>query len=712
MSTPTRVALGERAVDIHQIASGATGVESDDWVVIVDVVILCLTILGASSILISMAVVELRGRASTTRTRLVQALVLSDLIVGLVGLIGSCMRLDPSNNSLQHGKTSCDGLGVMLVTVLWTEHLWTLSLAFATYMILIYPMHTVTGWLEKKWYLLWVFVWTLAFAVGVLGYELYGYYPSGGICFYGTNAGLYAELMQFIPRCIVLIFVGFFYTRLYVFLKRPDKIRSQFSSDQRTGGSLTTAAGRRGFLPKMLRSMSSRRASETPLSANDAAAHDDVLAAPPNSPDPTTADSRRPSRGRDLQLAELPPWERIELPAFQVNGERFGGASANVQTQTQGSISNGSMWGDWKGLGGREFKKRASTSSSITPLHPAPPTGPRNTGGSASSGGLKLSTIPSNRLPQIDDSPLATFAPLESRRDSDAILQTTGDDDLTTSSSSTRYAQPGNGEAGAADTRRPSEITQPRRESDLSQFPDSRRPSGVGPFATALEDDLELQQGEEQGGEDEWDLMKVLKSTAPPKSFDHGFEVGSDGKEYELVPESMASYLNRKTALLMLWFPLAVSGLVHKARPRLTRCHQYCLLFSVSLVRIIYDFASTDPPVALRAVSRWFIFAQGLFDAIIYGAVEYHTKRVVRKKFRKRGDPDSASGSGLHSAIGSALRGFGRRSQTSPTGSKLPPQQTTSAMSSGGRRNQNVSFGSVGDPRSILQQLDPDRKGS
>lgn len=41
-----------------------------------------LTIGGALMILISMAWLEYRGRPATTRTRLVQALVVSDLILG------------------------------------------------------------------------------------------------------------------------------------------------------------------------------------------------------------------------------------------------------------------------------------------------------------------------------------------------------------------------------------------------------------------------------------------------------------------------------------------------------------------------------------------------------------------------------------------------------------------------------------------------------
>lgn len=108
-------------------------------------------------ILISMAWLEYRGRPATTRTRLVQALVLSDLILGyvwllgrphilelepllmvrIVGLIGNAMEVSPGHR-LTAGTATCDGLGFMLIAVLWTEHVWTLCLALGTYLILIH----------------------------------------------------------------------------------------------------------------------------------------------------------------------------------------------------------------------------------------------------------------------------------------------------------------------------------------------------------------------------------------------------------------------------------------------------------------------------------------------------------------------------------------------------------------------------------------------
>lgn len=58
---------------------------------------------------------------------------------------------------------------------------------------------------------------------------------------------------------------------------------------------------------------------------------------------------------------------------------------------------------------------------------------------------------------------------------------------------------------------------------------------------------------EEDDGDDdnEMDLLRMLRQDPEPED--------QQREEYELVPESMASYLNRKTALLMLWFPLGVS---------------------------------------------------------------------------------------------------------------------------------------------------------
>lgn len=66
------------------------------------------------------------------------------------------------------------------------------------------PLHTLTLVLEKHWIWLWGLVWVSAIVIAVITQTLYGFMPSGGICYYPQSAGLYGELMQFIPRYVSL----------------------------------------------------------------------------------------------------------------------------------------------------------------------------------------------------------------------------------------------------------------------------------------------------------------------------------------------------------------------------------------------------------------------------------------------------------------------------------------------------------------------------
>lgn len=66
---------------------------------------------------------------------------------------------------------------------------------------------------------------------------------------------------------------------------------------------------------------------------------------------------------------------------------------------------------------------------------------------------------------------------------------------------------------------------------------------------------VDVERGEQEDPDDEIDFLRMLRQD--PAGGDTGSR--SQEGEVELVPESMASYLNRKTSLLMLWFPLGVS---------------------------------------------------------------------------------------------------------------------------------------------------------
>ncbi len=54
----------------------------------------------------------------------------------MVALIPSAQYLQ--GHATHAGTQYCDGFGVLLTAVIWSEHLWTFSLALATYLILLY----------------------------------------------------------------------------------------------------------------------------------------------------------------------------------------------------------------------------------------------------------------------------------------------------------------------------------------------------------------------------------------------------------------------------------------------------------------------------------------------------------------------------------------------------------------------------------------------
>ncbi|WWD07539.1 hypothetical protein V865_005640 [Kwoniella europaea PYCC6329] len=801
-------------LDIGRIALADQVTRSDDdvWVSIVNVVILCLTILGSGMILVSMFVLErIRGRPGTTRTRIVQALIVSDFLLGIVGLISSCLFLAGDGSAIAHGTVSCDGLGFLLTAILWTEHGWTLILAFATFMILIYPLHWFTLWMEQRWYLLWAFVWVVSIAVAILGYELFGFYPSGGTCFYGANAGLYSELMQFIPRCVVCIAITVLYARLYVFLKRPDKIRLP-GSNSATGGPYETVSStsnkdkgefrerfgslitngpfrrKRGssgevlsVLPEGQSNVSSSSSTDPPPVIQEKEKEKEK--------EPTRKNSgfRRPSFS---PTKEVPPWEKLELPAFQVDGQRFGGPSPS-------SIHSGSIWNGW-----RSGRKRSSTTTISTNVHspssrlnsisnsvkhqreetnlrstppglyvprmPSIPSedhiDPRNPNRNQDT----TQTHPQHKRESTDDTYIAQSSIVsgsaltgagEKKRKKSVQLPSSPKSTI----SSIEYGH-GPGQSPKIDSRQRPSITisegieltpgefqvadQARQDgSEARQMRSSVQPlpkitlpprsdnpwstlgSGVGGRRSAPTTPTFSQQNfqfttrsgpgtpgapgtpgtiapqssrrtskndrdrtdtqgddaeENEEDEDEWDLARML-AQPPPGSHtaDDRFaprqSTTNNDESFELVPESMSSYLNRKTALLMLWFPLG-----------------YLFLFSVSLIRLIYDFAG-NPPVGLRAISKWMILAQGVLDAIIYGVVEWHTKRVVRKKVRKGTfSPRNAAGGGTpvgsKSGFNGLLKNIGSRvAGTASAGGGGGTQSKIDSNSGGGQEMKNLS---------------------
>lgn len=90
--------------------------------------------------------------------------------------------------------------------------------------------------------------------------------------------------------------------------------------------------------------------------------------------------------------------------------------------------------------------------------------------------------------------------------------------------------------------------------------------------------------------------------------------------------ESLGSTLNRQASILLLLYPAA-----------------YCILFSISIIRIIVDISNPNGSAASKAqrnenllhtVSRWTIFAQGAIDALVFQFVERSFRMRMKRKRR------------------------------------------------------------------------------
>ncbi|EIW66507.1 hypothetical protein TREMEDRAFT_34775 [Tremella mesenterica DSM 1558] len=82
---------------------------------------------------------------------------------------------------------------------------------------------------------------------------------------------------------------------------------------------------------------------------------------------------------------------------------------------------------------------------------------------------------------------------------------------------------------------------------------------------------------------------------------------------------SASAYFNRQASLLMLYFPLA-----------------YMLVFSMSLVRLVYDMVHKESSPLLGLLSAWMVLSVGLIDALVYGLAELIVRKRIRRKMGDR----------------------------------------------------------------------------
>ena len=182
----------------------------------VDMVICCLSFVGALAIILPYV---LNRRSRKLRHALILGLATSDLVTSIVIIITTACLI--ANINLVQHDAPCTFLGYILVSSIFSQHLWNLSIAIVTYMILVHPLSSFTLTVEKRVRWLWPIFWVVSFAINAIPFGLGGFGFRGGYCAF-TTGFYFASIFQFVPRAIVFTAILCLYTHLFFFLRRTN----------------------------------------------------------------------------------------------------------------------------------------------------------------------------------------------------------------------------------------------------------------------------------------------------------------------------------------------------------------------------------------------------------------------------------------------------------------------------------------------------------
>ncbi|WOO79519.1 uncharacterized protein LOC62_02G003041 [Vanrija pseudolonga] len=526
-----------------------------------------LTILSALYLLYSL-VSHGRGKL---RVRLLIGIVISDMSVGLVALPAQALLL--SGGKMGTGTAGCNAQGFLFTTALFSQHLWTLCIAIATFMLLKYPLHPATTHLERWAWLAWPVVWGVSALHAGIWMATVGFVQSGSQCYYGTKSavpGLDRDLVQFVPRAFVFVAICGLYTRLFSFLRRPDTI--QLSS---TGGSLHATSVGAGAQPARNK--------------------------PPRAKTPLVSCLRDPSAPLPNPAA---PWEAMEF--IHVGGEQSwlkdDDGEVEDQTAPDRKLSGNTTLVD---AAERRFSFVGEKIKGLSGF------ADRDRG----AGGRKRSVMS-----------LGYGFGAESIREDEGTGE--GDDGTTAVNSASNsakltpsrpfFAPEYDVVAAPSPTRAwfsSDTASAPAQLSRIASLPFSlgSQTQTRGSVPADFKDDL-LDDDNDSGPSlvEFFQANQLASGVRAPKD-------SADASASAPQQMSATAYFNRQASLLMLYFPLA-----------------YMLVFSISLARLIYDMVHHRTNPVLSLLSNWMTMAVGLIDALTYGLAEYLVRRRVRRKMPDR----------------------------------------------------------------------------
>jgi hypothetical protein len=198
---------------------------------IIDLVICIASVIGALTIIIPYC---FNRRSRKLRHSLILGLATSDMMSSLI--ITSTTVFLVNGGNLTEATRFCTFAGYVFSTAIFTQHLWNLSIASITYMILVHPLSPLVGKIERHLVWLWPLFWAVALIVNGGAWSYTGFKNSDGYCTFNSSiGGDFVNIFQFVPRAFVVCVILILYTKLFFFLRRINLFAAAANRSTQTG---------------------------------------------------------------------------------------------------------------------------------------------------------------------------------------------------------------------------------------------------------------------------------------------------------------------------------------------------------------------------------------------------------------------------------------------------------------------------------------------
>ncbi|KAG8933311.1 hypothetical protein FRC01_009961 [Tulasnella sp. 417] len=182
--------------------------------------LLCLISVVSSALLMSVYLIAPLNERNNLRMKMLFGLFIAHFFAAFT--IAFLLLLALAGVHPRSGTLLCHFLAVVVQLWQWSEYLWTVTLSWVTYCVIVDPVSIITQNIERNWKYIPPLLYFLAIFFSVLQAGLYGTDYIGGFCYsHSRSRKAWNELSVFGPRLLVCIVISSYYILTFYYIRKP-----------------------------------------------------------------------------------------------------------------------------------------------------------------------------------------------------------------------------------------------------------------------------------------------------------------------------------------------------------------------------------------------------------------------------------------------------------------------------------------------------------